>query len=232
MNPQFKDPLTLLQCCYALLRLNSPIKCQTTIQISQSENDQIRFVTKKQKNFTLFNSLCIEARSKLNNDEVETRNTNTCTSSSKSSKITKKNCQRQQIPILSELELKKFLTKRPKPSWGRRLEKLNQFDPSYIIGWYPNLSKVYASTNPNNNNNNTCLHILPNDPIDLPKKIIIDKAIFKKCADLTTKNNTQEEWIKSYKSAQRGIEEYFKRNNYQRQGRYTRKKLQFILKED
>ncbi|KAJ3430364.1 hypothetical protein M0812_23369 [Anaeramoeba flamelloides] len=231
MNPQFTDPLALLQCCYALLRLNSPIKCQTSIQISQSENDHIRIVTKKQQNLTLFNSLCIEARSKLNNGEEATRKTNTCTSSPKSFEIMKQNCKRQQIPILSELELKKFLTKRPKPSWGRRLEKLNQYDPSYITGWYPNLSKVYASTN-TNNNTNTYLCILPNAPIDLPKKIIIDKAIFKKCADLTTKNNTQEEWIKSYKSAQRGIEEYFKRNNYKRQCRYTRKKLQFILKED
>ncbi|KAJ3446416.1 hypothetical protein M0812_08224 [Anaeramoeba flamelloides] len=206
MNSQFEDPLILLQCCQALLRLGTPNK-HPYLESSQSKEDLkstkcLSMIKKDQNN--IINSLYIEARSKLQN----------CSSSS----IEKHDEEREETTIISELELDMFMNKRPKPSWGQRLEKLNLYNSKYIIGWYPNLSKLYESTDPDFKEK-------------IPQKILIKKSLFSKCADLTAKTNSQKDWLKSYKSCQRGIEEYFKRNHYKRLERYTRKNLQFVLQK-
>ncbi|KAJ3426283.1 hypothetical protein M0812_28736 [Anaeramoeba flamelloides] len=207
MNSQFEDPLILLQCCQALLRLGTPNK-HSYLEPSPPQEDfkdtNCISMIKKDQN-KIINSLSVQARSKLQTVR-----------SSSAEKHTK---EREDTTIISELELKGFMNKRPKPSWGKRLEKLNLYNPNYIHGWCPNLSKIYESTDPGFKNK-------------IPKKIILNKSLFTKYADLTTKTTSQKDWTKNYKSSQRGIEEYFKRNHYQKLERYTRKNLQFILKKN
>ncbi|KAJ6251844.1 hypothetical protein M0813_01614 [Anaeramoeba flamelloides] len=200
MNTQFEDPLILLQCCYALLKLGS----QTQSPLLKYDHDFIR-VEQDHKKCTLLNSLIKTTSLKLKKSSSERPNNG--------------GEDRKQMPVVSEGELALFLNMRPKPSWGKRLEKLYLYNPDYIIGWYPNLSKRYDATNPKLKK-------------QLPKKIIINKTIFTKCANLTATTQSQKDLTKSYKSAQRGIEEYFKRNNYKRLGRYNREKVEFALNEN
>ncbi|KAJ3440682.1 hypothetical protein M0812_14351 [Anaeramoeba flamelloides] len=112
---------------------------------------------------------------------------------------------------LSIKELSFFLNSRPKPSWNLRLEKFYQYKPELIKGWRQGLSNEFQ--NPN------CVK---------PTKIILDKEIAKLYAELVSPK-TSSLHKKCYKTALRGIEEYLKKNGYERTKLYQRGPLEFSL---
>ncbi|KAJ3425012.1 hypothetical protein M0812_27442 [Anaeramoeba flamelloides] len=120
--------------------------------------------------------------------------------------------QQKPKPRISRKELKHFLNQRPKPSWKLRIETFYIYKPNYLVGWSYGLSEILSK----------------DKMARVNQKIIISKDLIKLSADLTRKSKHQKDWVKAYKSSQRGIEECLKKLGYVRNDRYTRKNLTFI----
>ncbi|KAJ6235399.1 hypothetical protein M0813_28680 [Anaeramoeba flamelloides] len=121
-------------------------------------------------------------------------------------------CYQKPKPRISLKELKHFLNQRPKPSWKLRIETFYIYKPNFLVGWSYGLSEILSK----------------DKMARVNQKIIISKDLIKLSADLTRKSKHQKDWVKAYKSSQRGIEECLKKLGYVRNDRYTRKNLTFI----
>ncbi|KAJ3452551.1 hypothetical protein M0812_04323 [Anaeramoeba flamelloides] len=103
------------------------------------------------------------------------------------------------------------LNKKPRVSWGERLHCFSEFNPNLIKGW----------------NSDTLQNISQKKKI--PKKLIIDKELFKIFAQLTSSPIKGKQRSKSYKSAQRGVTVFLNRLGYHCKEKYSRVRLVFIL---
>ncbi|KAJ3425467.1 hypothetical protein M0812_27911 [Anaeramoeba flamelloides] len=116
---------------------------------------------------------------------------------------------------ISESELTRLLTQKPKPNWGKRLFFLKKYDKTLVVGSPESL--VETATSPLSANQ--------------PKKVIIDKSIFPLLIEITkgiNKNENQNVYKNAYKSCQRGLIEWFRRKKYQNKIKYSRDKMEFV----
>ncbi|KAJ3450768.1 hypothetical protein M0812_06957 [Anaeramoeba flamelloides] len=121
-------------------------------------------------------------------------------------------CHKKPKPGISLKELKQFLNQRPKPSWKLRIETFYIYQPNLLRGWSCGLSEILSK----------------DKKAFVNEKIIVSKGLIKLSADLTKQSNNHKDWVKAYKSSQRGIEEYLRKLGYVRKDRYTRKNLTFV----
>ncbi|KAJ3445638.1 hypothetical protein M0812_11525 [Anaeramoeba flamelloides] len=109
-------------------------------------------------------------------------------------------------------QLKVFLNQKPKPSWANRLENFFAYNQSLIVGWKENFTS------------------LPLNSKLKPQKIIVQKKLFKIFGNLTKTSSSQKDFLRIYKSSQRGVEEFFKKYGYRKISNYSRQSILFELK--
>ncbi|KAJ6235936.1 hypothetical protein M0813_28210 [Anaeramoeba flamelloides] len=217
MSSQFTDQNTKLQLCLALLDLGSQRylgkqKIGKSMQSHKQEEKHKQYSSNFENLYFLAN-LHLKPRKtatrrgeKVNQIQAKIGNLQ----EKKKNQISKK---QQDEPSITEKQLSDFLNRKPKPSWGERIEFFYMYNPRYIIGWQKGLATSLAKRR---------------DYLK-PSKIIVNKKILVKVAKLACTTNTKKEFLKFYKSTSRGIEEFLKRLSYIRQTRYERKKLVFVL---
>ncbi|KAJ3450340.1 hypothetical protein M0812_06512 [Anaeramoeba flamelloides] len=203
MTTQLEDPNYKLQLCLALLNLGTRNYLNTSLNgsIKKYPNAHNKYCTSN------FENLCLQANLHLQ----QTKTNQKCVCPQTESNDQKK----RHFPkeTISEKKLSDFLNQKPKPSWSVRIEMLYLYKPNLLLGWKKGLSN----------------HLKRGDHQLKPPKIIIDKHLLGKVAKLSCKTTCTKEYTKFYKSTSRGIEEYLKRYGYNRQTKYERKKLVFVL---
>ncbi|KAJ6240286.1 hypothetical protein M0813_24284 [Anaeramoeba flamelloides] len=105
-------------------------------------------------------------------------------------------------------ELEKFIQRKPKPSWKKRLFKFYQYDPELLVGWKQLSESTFKKK---------------------PTTIVIQKKLFDLYSQILNTNNDHAFAIRIYKSSQRAVQEYLKKLGYCRCSKYSRKVLEFRL---
>ncbi|KAJ6239979.1 hypothetical protein M0813_24630 [Anaeramoeba flamelloides] len=121
--------------------------------------------------------------------------------------------QKRQEKTLSFEELNQFLHTKPRPTWSSRLECFYRYDNNLILGWKTGFADLI-------------LHTLPEEK---PKKVIISKRLFTIFSNLTKVSNSKKDYLRVYKSSQRGVEEFFKKVGYHKIANYSRDQVVFAI---
>ncbi|KAJ3444780.1 hypothetical protein M0812_10641 [Anaeramoeba flamelloides] len=129
--------------------------------------------------------------------------------------IKKKNISNKECPTSKKYtyeDLKTFLHMKPRPSWLKRLETFYLYNPQLLVGWKKN---YFKSSSPDG---------------EKPKKIAVSKKLFRIFSNLTKKSTSKKDFLRVYKSSQRGVEEFFRKVGYMKEPNYSRKTVIFVLK--
>ncbi|KAJ3444385.1 hypothetical protein M0812_10238 [Anaeramoeba flamelloides] len=129
--------------------------------------------------------------------------------------IKKKNNLKKECPTSKKFtyeDLKTFLHMKPRPSWLKRLETFYLYNPQLLVGW----KKNYFKSNSHDE--------------EKPKKIAVSKKLFRIFSNLTKKSTSKKDFLRVYKSSQRGVEEFFRKVGYVKEPNYSRKTVIFVLK--
>ncbi|KAJ3439025.1 hypothetical protein M0812_15040 [Anaeramoeba flamelloides] len=107
-------------------------------------------------------------------------------------------------------KLAEFLQKKPKPSWFHRLQMFYDYNPSLIVGWGKDIGSRTQLKRAG-------------------KSIIINKELFYLASVLSENTKNPLTIDRIYKSSQRGVEVFLKKQGYHRIQKYSRSTLSFEI---